>query len=120
MPACKRDSQITRTAGEMTSRVKLAAMKDSKLRRGDRIESLLVPLLLVACAEVASAQVPKTVLPPDPVLGAWKLNLARSKYATPPPKSMTVTIAAAERGYVFTVDAIGPDGQPQRWGFTSA
>ena len=81
---------------------------------------LLVAALLVACAEVASEQGPQTVLPPDPVLGAWKLNLAKSKYATPPPKSMTVTIAAAERGYAFTVDAIGPDGQPQRWGFTSA
>ena len=54
------------------------------------------------------------------MVGVWKLNLAKSKYATPPPRSMTVTIAPASRGYRFTIDSIGADDQRQTWGFTSA
>ena len=69
---------------------------------------------------VASAQTPGAVLPADPMVGEWKLNLEKSKYVTPAPKAMTITLAPAARGYVFSVDAIGPDGQPQKWGFTSA
>lgn len=84
-----------------------------------RVALIVVAVLLVGKG-IATAQVPSAALPADPVVGAWKLNLAKSKYATPPPKSMTVTIAAAGRGYAFNVDAIGPDGQSQKWGFTSA
>jgi hypothetical protein len=76
--------------------------------------------LFIAGVGTAAAQAPATVLPPDPVVGAWTLNLAKSKYATPAPKSMTVSIAPAERGYEFTIDAVGPDGQPQKWGYISA
>jgi hypothetical protein len=69
--------------------------------------------VFVFCAAVSSAQAP------DPIVGTWKLNLAKSKYATPAPKSMTVTFAPAAKGYAVTIDAIGPDGQPQKWGYTS-
>ena len=65
------------------------------------------------CASVASAQ------PPDPIVGTWTLNLAKSQYPTPAPKSMTLTIAPAAKGWTISVDAIGPDGQPQKWGYTS-
>ena len=65
------------------------------------------------CPTISAAQ------PPDPIVGTWKLNLAKSKYATPAPKSMTLTVAPAAIGYSMTVEAIGPDGQPQKWGFTS-
>ena len=80
----------------------------------------VVVALFVFGAGVARAQPPGAALPSDPMVGAWTLNLAKSKYATPAPKSMTVTIAPAARGYAFSVDAIGPDGQPQKWGYTSA
>lgn len=76
--------------------------------------------LFVVVAKVGSAQTPGTMPPPDPMIGAWRLNLEKSNYATPAPKSMTIMISPATRGYAFTVDAIGPDGQAQRWGFTSA
>ena len=69
--------------------------------------------VFVLCPTVSSAQ------PPDPIVGTWKLNLAKSKYPTPPPKSMTVTIAPAAKGWTITVDAVGPDDQAQRWGYTS-
>ena len=67
----------------------------------------------ILCPAISTAQ------PPDPIVGTWKLNLAKSKYATPAPKSMTLTVAPAAIGYSMTVEAIGPDGQPQKWSFTS-
>jgi hypothetical protein len=67
-------------------------------------------IVFVLCAAASSAQAP------DPILGTWKLNLAKSKYATPAPKSMAITLAPAAKGYAVTIDAIGPDGQPQKWG----
>ena len=85
-----------------------------------RVARTLIFCLLVVKGSVASAQAPTTLLPPDPTVGVWKLNLARSKYTTPAPKSMTVTIAPAARGYAFTIDIIGVDGKRQKWGYTSA
>jgi len=76
--------------------------------------------LVAVLSHAAPAQVPVTIMPPDPMLGAWTLDLAKSKYVTPAPKSQTVTITPAPRGYTFTVDIVGADGRPQRWGFTSA
>jgi hypothetical protein len=67
-------------------------------------------IVFVLCAAASSAQAP------DPILGTWKLNLAKSTYATPAPKSMAITFAPAAKGYAVTIDAIGPDGQPQKWG----
>jgi hypothetical protein len=74
----------------------------------------LAVFAFVLCAAVANAQAP------DPFLGTWKVNLAKSKYLTPAPKSMTVTFAPAAKGYAVTIDAIGADGQPQKWGYTSS
>lgn len=69
--------------------------------------------VFILCAAILRAQ------PTDPFVGTWKLNLTKSTYVTPLPKSMTITFALAERGWTVTVDAIGPDGQPQKWGYTS-
>ena len=76
--------------------------------------------LFVVVAKVGSAQTPGTMLPPDPMIGAWRLILEKSNYATPAPNSMTIMVSPATSGYAFTVDAIGPDCQAQKWGFTSA
>ena len=78
-----------------------------------RIAMSFAVFLFVLGAAVSSAQAP------DPILGTWKLNLTKSSYATPPPKSMTVTIAPATKGYAITVESVGADGQPQKWGYTS-
>ena len=75
--------------------------------------------LSVLGAGVGRAQAP-AALPRDPTVGTWKLNLEKSKYEIPAPKSMTVSIVPAERGYTFTIDSIGPDGQQHKWGYTSA
>jgi hypothetical protein len=81
---------------------------------GTNIAIGLGVLLFALCTSVSSAQ------PPDPIVGTWKLNLARSTYPIPAPKSMTITIAPAAKGWTLTIDAVGPDGQAQpRWGYTS-
>ena len=79
---------------------------------------IAVLTLVVLSASPASAQAP--ALPSDPMLGAWKLNVAKSKYVIPAPKSTTVTITPAARGYQFTIDAVAPDGTPQKWSYASA
>ena len=74
---------------------------------------VLAMCTLTLSASIASAQ------PPDPIVGTWKLNLEKSKYPVPAPKSSTITIAPVATGWTLTVDAIGPDGQPQKWDYTS-
>ena len=78
------------------------------------VRDVMIFLVVFAfVASVASAQ------PTDPIVGTWKLNLAKSQYPIPAPKSTTVTIAPAAKGWTLTVDAVGPDGQPQKLGYTS-
>ena len=57
---------------------------------------------------------------PDPLVGTWKLDLAKSTYKSgPTPKSATVVIEAAGKGIKVAVDAVTADG-PMKWGYTSA
>jgi hypothetical protein len=96
---------------------------NSAVRRQRHVALTLLALVVGVLAfdtGVARAQRPATVLPPDPTVGVWKLNLAKSKYVTPPPQSMTVTIEPAARGYTFTIDIIGADGGQQKWEYTCA
>ena len=56
----------------------------------------------------------------DLVVGMWMLDTAKSTYKPgPAPKSAMLTIDAAGKGFKVSVDAVGPDGKPAKWGFTS-
>jgi hypothetical protein len=67
----------------------------------------------VALSAVAGAQ-------PDPLVGTWKLDVAKSTYKPgPAPKSATVVIEAAGKGIKVAVDAVTADG-PMKWGYSSA
>ena len=56
----------------------------------------------------------------DPIVGTWKLDVAKSTYKPgPAPKSATVVIDAAGTGIKVAVDAVMADG-PMKWGYTSA
>ena len=69
---------------------------------------------LCALAVHAAAQAP------DPLVGTWKLDLAKSSYKPgPPPKSVTVVIDAAGKGLKVAVDAVGADGAATKWGYTT-
>ena len=51
----------------------------------------------------------------SPLVGTWKLNVAKSKA---PFKSGTSVIEAVGEGIKFTVDLVGNDGTKSHWGFT--
>ena len=56
----------------------------------------------------------------DPIMGTWKLDVAKSTYKPgPAPKSSTLTIEPAGKGTKIAVDAVNADGSPFRWGFTT-
>ena len=55
----------------------------------------------------------------DPLLGTWKLNVAKSKFDPgPAPKAATVKYEAADQGLKVTVDTDGAAG-PAHWGYTA-
>ena len=57
---------------------------------------------------------------PDPLVGTWKLNVAKSMYSPgPAPQSSTVTIGAAGTALSVAVDSVGSDGKPITWSYTS-
>jgi hypothetical protein len=53
----------------------------------------------------------------DPLIGTWKLNVAKSKGILF--KSGTSKIEAAGAGVKFTVDLVSADGTPYHWTFTA-
>ena len=66
-------------------------------------------LLGLACT-MASAQ------SPDPLVGTWTLNVAKSKA---PFKSGTTVIEKVGDGIKFIVDQVGADGTKHHWEFTA-
>jgi hypothetical protein len=51
----------------------------------------------------------------NPLVGSWKLNLAKSTYSPgPPPRSQTITTQTEGQGLRFTVDTIDPQGNPTK------
>jgi len=56
----------------------------------------------------------------DPIIGTWKLNLAKSKYNPgPPPKSQTLTYEAVGQGVKVTNKIMGAEGKPIDIQFTA-
>ena len=54
---------------------------------------------------------------PDPLVGTWKLNAAKSTGLSY--KSGTSKIEAAGAGVKFTVELVGTDGSVNKWAFTA-
>jgi hypothetical protein len=76
----------------------------------------LVPLafgVVLAAALSAHAQAP------DPFLGSWKFDPAKSTLPGPAPKSMTVAIERAGEARKITVDGVSATGESFKWGYTS-
>jgi hypothetical protein len=72
-------------------------------------------LALAVPAAIASAQAP------DPVLGTWKLNVAKSTYsAGGAPKSQTRVYTAAGKGYKLAIKGVDADGKATSSEFTAA
>jgi hypothetical protein len=76
----------------------------------------MAAFVVVASARPAGAQTP------DPVVGTWKLDPAKSSYKPgPAPKSATVVVESVgkAKGLKVAVDAVNADGSPLKWGFTT-
>ena len=55
----------------------------------------------------------------DNQVGAWKLNLAKSKYSPgPPPKEGTLTIESQANGLKFTIHGTDAEGKPVHFEFS--
>jgi hypothetical protein len=57
---------------------------------------------------------------PDPLIGTWKLDLAKSTFKPgPAPKAITVAITPEGKGIKVAIDGTAGDGTPIKWGYTS-
>jgi hypothetical protein len=55
----------------------------------------------------------------DPFVGTWKMDMAKSTYKPgPAPKSSTLVIEAAGKGFKVSVDSMTATG-PLKWGYTA-
>lgn len=74
----------------------------------------LMSLILWAHGNPASAQAA------DPVIGMWKLDVAKSKYSPgPPPRSLTLKFDPAGDGVKLTSDGVGAEGQGTHTEYTA-
>src|SRR5215470_11799596 len=56
----------------------------------------------------------------DPIIGTWKLNVAKSKFSPgPPSQSQTLTYEAVGQGYKVTVKGTDAEGKPIDSQFTA-
>jgi hypothetical protein len=84
-------------------------------------QSVTLGLLAVASFVVVSAAA-AFGQPPDPLVGTWKLDVAKSKFTPGPgPKSATVVVEpeGKAKGIKISVDSVSADGSPMKWGFTT-
>jgi len=80
----------------------------SNLIRTHRSAAFALLVALLAATVVAQA--------PDPHIGVWRLNPAKSKYEPGPvPKSNTATWEVVASGTKVTSDGIAADGTPRHW-----
>jgi hypothetical protein len=57
----------------------------------------------------------------DPIIGTWKLNLAKSKFDPgPPPKSQMRTYEAQGNGVKLSVEGTAADGSTVAYGYTAS
>ena len=66
---------------------------------------VLLGLVIVALPQASFAQ-------SNPFPGTWQLNVAKSKFAGPPPKSLTLNVQAEGRGLKFTFVGVDAEGNP--------
>jgi hypothetical protein len=72
---------------------------------------------VVVLVAMASVQV---IAQTNPLLGTWKLDVAKSKYTgTPMPKEMTRTVEADGDSVKYTYAGTAADGSPISYGFTA-
>jgi hypothetical protein len=87
-----------------------------RVKQSGTLGLLAVASFVVVSAGATLAQTP------DPLVGTWKLDLAKSTFSPGPPlKSATVVVEpeGKAKGIKVSIDAVSPDGSPMKWGFTT-
>jgi hypothetical protein len=76
-------------------------------------------LLVLAIAMAFSTLAVKAAQSKDPVVGTWRMNVAKSKYSPgPAPKSVTSTWEAAGKGYKVSVRNEPASGSAYEYSYT--
>ena len=76
-------------------------------------KNILVALTLLLAASIVS------LAAENPLIGTWKLNENKSKYAPDSAKNTTVTYTAAKGDMIkCTADGVDKDGKPIHWTWT--
>ena len=72
--------------------------------------SLIIPATLIAALVLALAVI---ALAADPFVGTWRMNAAKSKFSSPPPKSYAMKIEAQEKNgsQKIVIDEVDADGK---------
>lgn len=82
-----------------------------------RTPALILPLVAVAIL-CAGSLLPAQA--PDPLLGSWKMDPAKSKFDPGPAvKSSTAVFAAAGTGVKATIDGVTGTGEKTHWEYTA-
>jgi hypothetical protein len=72
----------------------------------------LTSMALLFLAGVLATAIPKIGLAQsNPLVGTWKLNIAKSKFAGPPPRSLTLTFAGEGESLTNTAEIIDAQGR---------
>src|SRR5271170_7265610 len=77
-------------------------------------------LKLVAIAVLSAVAVSPLLAQSNPLLGTWKLNVAKSTYdpSMPAPKSQTRTVMAHGDSVMYMVEGVAADGKAISYSFT--
>jgi hypothetical protein len=79
-------------------------------------KSLLAGALVLGAVMIFSSS---AVLAAENWLGTWKLNVEKSKYPGPAPKSLTLKYDASQGVIKFTSDGVGADGKATHGTYSS-
>jgi hypothetical protein len=84
-----------------------------------RLIQLLPKVVITGIAALAISAAARAQAP-DPFVGTWTLDVAKSTYKPgPAPKSTTVVVEPAGKGLKISVDAVAADGTPMKWEYTT-
>jgi hypothetical protein len=84
-----------------------------------RLTRLLAGVVITGVAALAFS-IAARAQTPDPFVGTWTLDVAKSTFKPgPAPKSTTVVVEAAGKGLKISVDAVAGDGTAMKWGYTT-
>ena len=76
-------------------------------------------LLAFAAVTVLACAAATTLVAQNPLVGTWKLNVAKSKYNSgAAPKSLTRTVEAQGDKMKYTFEGVGADGSALTYSFT--